>query len=193
MARDETMVRPERPGLKVAELMVDAGDTVTAGQTLARLTIPDGGLQVVQAPVSGTIAASTAVIGAPASGKGEALFTIIARNEFDLVGAGADAGHRPAQGRPAGPDQDHRRRRGRRRGAADRADGRAQQPARAGLHRHHRDAAALDQFLRPRADQDRAELRRRGAADRRALRPRRHRGPGGAARARRDASGSRSG
>ena len=86
LARDETMVRPERPGLKVAELMVDAGDTVTAGQTLARLTLPDGGLQVVQAPVAGTIVASTAVIGAPASGKGEALFTIIARNEFDLVG-----------------------------------------------------------------------------------------------------------
>ena len=86
LARDETMVRPERPGLKVEELLVDAGDTVTAGQTLARLTIPDGGLQVVQAPVAGTISASTAVLGAPASGKGEALFTIIARNEFDLVG-----------------------------------------------------------------------------------------------------------
>ena len=86
MARDETMVRPERPGLKVADIMADAGDTVTAGQTLARLVIPDGGLQVVQAPVSGTISASTAVIGAPASAKGEALFTIIARNEFDLIG-----------------------------------------------------------------------------------------------------------
>ncbi len=86
LARDATDVRPERPGLKVSELLVDAGDTVTAGQTLARLIIPDGGLQVVQAPVSGTVSASTAVIGAPASGKGEALFTIIARNEFDLVG-----------------------------------------------------------------------------------------------------------
>ena len=38
------MVRPERPGLKVAEILADAGDTVTAGQTLARLTLPEGGI-----------------------------------------------------------------------------------------------------------------------------------------------------
>jgi len=86
IAREETAVRPERQGLKVSEILAEAGDTVTAGQTLARLTIPDGGLQVVQAPVAGLISASTAVIGALASGKGEALFTIIARGEFDLVG-----------------------------------------------------------------------------------------------------------
>ena len=36
--REETQVRPERMGLKVAEVMVDAGDSVTAGQVLARLT-----------------------------------------------------------------------------------------------------------------------------------------------------------
>ena len=38
--RDETTVRPERPGLKVAEVLVEPGDTVTAGQLLARLTLP---------------------------------------------------------------------------------------------------------------------------------------------------------
>jgi HlyD family secretion protein len=86
IARDETMVRPERPGLKVAEILADAGDTVTAGQTLARLTLPEGGAVPVQAPVAGLIASSSAVIGATASGKGEALFSIIARSEFDLVG-----------------------------------------------------------------------------------------------------------
>ena len=86
IARDETMVRPERPGLKVAEILAEAGDTVTAGQTLARLTLPEGGVQQVQAPVAGLIASSTAVIGAVASGKGEALFSIIARGEYDLVG-----------------------------------------------------------------------------------------------------------
>jgi len=42
IARDETMVRPERQGLKVAEILADAGDTVTAGQVLARLTLPEG-------------------------------------------------------------------------------------------------------------------------------------------------------
>jgi HlyD family secretion protein len=86
VAREETMVRPERPGLKVAEILADAGDTVTAGQTLARLTLPEGGMQVVQAPVAGLVESSSAVIGAQASGKGEALFSIIARSEFDLVG-----------------------------------------------------------------------------------------------------------
>jgi HlyD family secretion protein len=84
--REETAVRPDRPGLKVAEILADAGDTVTAGQALARLTLPEGGTAVVQAPVAGLIASSSAVIGTVASGKGEALFSIIARSEFDLVG-----------------------------------------------------------------------------------------------------------
>jgi HlyD family secretion protein len=84
--REETTVRPDRPGLKVAEILAEAGDTVTAGQALARLALPEGGTAVVQAPVAGLIASSSAVIGAVASGKGEALFSIIARSEFDLVG-----------------------------------------------------------------------------------------------------------
>jgi HlyD family secretion protein len=84
--REETQVRPERQGLKVAELLAEAGDTVTAGQTLARLTLPEGGSVAVQAPIAGTISASTAALGAVASGKGEALFSIIARSEYDLVG-----------------------------------------------------------------------------------------------------------
>jgi multidrug efflux pump subunit AcrA (membrane-fusion protein) len=86
IAREETMVRPERPGLKVSDVMADAGDTVTAGQVLARLTLPEGGSINVTAPVAGVIASSTATIGAMASGRGEALFSIIARSEFDLVG-----------------------------------------------------------------------------------------------------------
>jgi multidrug efflux pump subunit AcrA (membrane-fusion protein) len=86
IAREETAVRPERPGLKVAEILADAGDTVTAGQTLARLSLPEGGAVQVQAPVAGLVSSSSAVVGAVASAKGEALFSIIARNEFDLVG-----------------------------------------------------------------------------------------------------------
>ncbi len=84
--REETMVRPERPGLKVADIMAEPGDTVTAGQNLARLALPEGGSVQIQAPVAGLIASSTAVIGALASPRGEALFSIIARTEFDLVG-----------------------------------------------------------------------------------------------------------
>ena len=85
-ARDENFIRPDRQGLKVIEILAEAGDTVTAGQTLARLSLPEGGVQQVQAPVAGLIANSSAVIGAVASGKGEALFSIIARSEFDLIG-----------------------------------------------------------------------------------------------------------
>jgi HlyD family secretion protein len=84
--REETQVRPERMGLKVAEVLAEPGDAVTAGQTLARLTLPEGGVALVQAPVAGLMSASTAAVGATASGKGEALFSIIARSEFDLVG-----------------------------------------------------------------------------------------------------------
>src|ERR1700681_2028955 len=84
--KEETAGRPERPGLKVAEVLAEAGDTVTAGQTLARLTLPEGGVAQVQAPVAGLGEGSTATIGAVASGKSEALFSIIARGEFDMVG-----------------------------------------------------------------------------------------------------------
>lgn len=86
VAREETSVRPERPGLKVTEVLADAGETTTAGQVLARLALPEGGTLQVTAPVAGVIATSTAQIGAPASAKGEALFTIVARSEYDLVG-----------------------------------------------------------------------------------------------------------
>jgi multidrug efflux pump subunit AcrA (membrane-fusion protein) len=85
VAREETSVRPERPGLKVTEVLAEAGDTTTAGQVMARLALPEGGTLQVTAPVAGIIATSTARIGAPASAKGEALFTIVARSEYDLV------------------------------------------------------------------------------------------------------------
>ncbi|WP_027581629.1 HlyD family efflux transporter periplasmic adaptor subunit [Bradyrhizobium sp. Ai1a-2] len=86
MPREETQVRPERFGLKVAEVMADPGDNVTAGQQLARLNLPEGGQLNITAPVAGTISTSSAIVGTIAGGKGEALFSIIARNEFDLIG-----------------------------------------------------------------------------------------------------------
>jgi len=85
IAREETSVRPERPGLKVTEVLAEAGETTTAGQVLARLALPEGGTLQVTAPVAGIIATSTAQIGGLASAKGEALFTIVARSEYDLV------------------------------------------------------------------------------------------------------------
>ena len=86
IAREETSVRPERPGLKVTDVLAEAGDTTTAGQVLARLALPEGGTLQITAPVAGVIATSTAQIGNFASAKGEALFTIVARSEYDLVG-----------------------------------------------------------------------------------------------------------
>src|SRR3954469_9282041 len=85
IAREASSVRPERPGLKVTEVLAEAGDTTTAGQVLARLALPEGGTLQVTAPVAGVIATSTAQIGNLASAKGEALFTIVARSEYDLV------------------------------------------------------------------------------------------------------------
>ena len=84
--REEAQVRPERMGLKVAEVLVEPGDNVIAGQVLARLNLPEGGQVTVQTPVAGLVSASTASVGAMASGKGEALFSVVARSEFDLVG-----------------------------------------------------------------------------------------------------------
>ncbi|QPF92172.1 efflux RND transporter periplasmic adaptor subunit [Bradyrhizobium commune] len=86
IAREETSVRPERPGLKITEVLAEAGETTTAGQVLARLALPEGGTLQVTAPVAGVIATSTAQIGGLASARGEALFTIVARSEYDLVG-----------------------------------------------------------------------------------------------------------
>ena len=83
--REETMIRPDRPGLKVVEILADPGDTVTAGQNLARLSLPEGGSTTISSPVAGTVLSSTAQVGALASPRGEALFSVIARSEFDLV------------------------------------------------------------------------------------------------------------
>ena len=67
IAREETAVRPDRPGLKVADILADPGDTVGAGQLLAKLSPPEGGTVQVTAPVAGLVASSTAQIGAIAS------------------------------------------------------------------------------------------------------------------------------
>ena len=66
--------------------LAEPGDTVTAGQLLARLSLPEGGLTLVASPTAGLVSNSTAVVGSVAGAKGEALFSIIARSEFDLVG-----------------------------------------------------------------------------------------------------------
>lgn len=88
--RSEVPVGPPRDGLKIADVLVDPGDLVTAGQALARLTAPDGAAVTLTAPVAGIVSASTALIGMTASRQADPLFKVIADGAFDLA-AQADA------------------------------------------------------------------------------------------------------
>jgi multidrug efflux pump subunit AcrA (membrane-fusion protein) len=90
--RREVFVRPEREGLQISQVLVEPGDSVTSGQVLARLTVPEGqqssgssSTTSVTAPVAGTISASAAVIGATASARAEPLFRIAAQGEMELL------------------------------------------------------------------------------------------------------------
>lgn len=87
--QNEILVRPDREGLKVAEILVKPGDTVAAGQSLARLAPPDGanngGLVAVRAPEAGIVNSVSAVIGATASAAARPLFSIVKRGEMDLL------------------------------------------------------------------------------------------------------------
>jgi multidrug efflux pump subunit AcrA (membrane-fusion protein) len=89
--REAVAVRPEREGLQISQVLVDAGETVTSGQVLARLvppdTLPNSPQAVqVQSPVAGIVLKVDATIGTTASAKAAPLFQIIARGEFELQG-----------------------------------------------------------------------------------------------------------
>jgi multidrug efflux pump subunit AcrA (membrane-fusion protein) len=88
--REEVSVRPDREGLKFTQVLVDAGDTVTAGQAMAKIGPADGGDITLSAPVAGIVSASTAVVGAPATAQ-QPPYRIVKNSEFDLV---ADAAAR---------------------------------------------------------------------------------------------------
>jgi multidrug efflux pump subunit AcrA (membrane-fusion protein) len=85
--RNEVLVRPDREGLQISQVQVEPGDTVVAGQILARLAPPDGtgpGIPV-RAPAAGIVVASAAVVGAMASGRGQPLFRIATQGEMELL------------------------------------------------------------------------------------------------------------
>lgn len=87
--RDEVLVRPEKEGLKISQVLVEPGDTVTSAQVLARLTqdgtLSGSGATNVTAPAAGVVQAVTAVIGATASGRAEPLFRIARQGEMELL------------------------------------------------------------------------------------------------------------
>jgi HlyD family secretion protein len=88
--RSEMLVRPDREGLQISQVLVEPGDTVVSGQVLARLVPPEGqstgGTAVaIQAPAAGVISSRAAVVGTLVSGRAEPLFRIAAKGEMELV------------------------------------------------------------------------------------------------------------
>jgi HlyD family secretion protein len=85
--KDEILVKPDREGLRISQVLVEVGDSVVSGQVLARLAQPEGqqGSASVQAPAAGIISSKTAAVGAPASARGEPLFRIATGGEMELL------------------------------------------------------------------------------------------------------------
>jgi HlyD family secretion protein len=83
---EEVSVTPPREGLRISQVLVDPGASVTAGQALIRLAQPEGGEITLVAPVAGTISNVSATVGTMASVRADPLFRIIARGEFEMVG-----------------------------------------------------------------------------------------------------------
>jgi HlyD family secretion protein len=87
--RNEILVRPEREGLRIAEVLVEPGARVVVGQTLARLAPPEGSknsaVVSVHAPAAGVVSAVTAMIGTTASPSAPPLFRIVKRGEMELL------------------------------------------------------------------------------------------------------------
>jgi HlyD family secretion protein len=87
--RSEILARPDRDGLQISQVLVEAGDTVVSGQVLARLTPPEGQTgsgATVQAPAAGVISSKNAVVGTMASTRAEPLFRIAVNEEMELLG-----------------------------------------------------------------------------------------------------------
>lgn len=86
--RREVLVRPDREGMQISQVLVEPGESVTSGQALVRLNPPDGqqgSAVTVNAPVAGRISGASAVVGAMASSRGEPLFQIAERGEMELL------------------------------------------------------------------------------------------------------------
>jgi len=86
--RNEVLVRPDREGMVIKEILVESGKSVNAGQALARLAAPgdaQGSLTAINAPIAGIILAAPTVIGETASARGDPLFRILGAGDLDLL------------------------------------------------------------------------------------------------------------
>jgi HlyD family secretion protein len=87
--RHEVLVRSDREGWQISQVLVEAGDNVSSGQVLARVRPPDGQRgsdSAVQAGSAGVIYASAAVLGGTVAQAGEPLFRIARDGEMEIVG-----------------------------------------------------------------------------------------------------------
>lgn len=88
--RNEVLIRSDREGWHISQVLVEAGDIVNSGQVLARLRAPSGerssGDNAVQTTAPGVIYSSTAVVGAAISHTAEPLFRIARDGEMEIVG-----------------------------------------------------------------------------------------------------------
>jgi len=85
--REEILVRPENQGYQITHVLVEVGDAVTSGQSLARLSPPEGqsgGTVVVESPAQGVVGNVSAVVGTLTSFQAPPLFQIIAKGELEL-------------------------------------------------------------------------------------------------------------
>ena len=86
---EEALVRPDGEGLRVTQVLVESGQTVAAGEALARLARPEGqgssGSVTLQAPSAGVVSRASAYVGAVASPSAEPLFRITVGGELDLL------------------------------------------------------------------------------------------------------------
>ena len=85
--RNEILLRPDRDGLIIREILVEPGKSVAAGENLARLQPPNdqqGSTVTIRAPRGGLIVAGPTVEGQMVSSKGEPLFRLVADGALEL-------------------------------------------------------------------------------------------------------------
>lgn len=86
--KQEILLRPEHEGYRISNVLVEVGDTVIAGQVLARLKPPagqPGDSVAVRSTTAGLVGKVSAVVGTLTSLRAPPLFQIVVKGEIDLA------------------------------------------------------------------------------------------------------------